>query len=203
MDSKRESLRRAVALLVAGVVYLGLVAATFVSGIDLAADRTMQYIVHFVVIVTAIVYVLFAEAVCRTEEGRERGRMLLVFAALFCVPVVVGRGLGIYAVSAPLPEIWNFYGPVSVSRAIEMISWTLLFPLSMLYLARIFFGRKQRLAGVLCVASAACCLTAFASLISPKPVFTMIGVMGWGVLFLVIIILYMAGLKKTKETPAV
>jgi MFS family permease len=198
MDSSRLQLGRAVALLVTGIVYLALVAATFIFHIDLAADITMQYVIHFVMIIAAVAYLLFAEMICRTEEGRERSGMLLVFASLFCLSVIVGRVLGIYAIAAPLPEIWNFYGEISVSRAIELTAWTLLFPLSVLYLARVFFGKRQRFAGVLCLISAVCCFTAFASLLSPEPVFTMIGVMGWGVLFLVIMVLYMIGLKKAK-----
>lgn len=192
--SVKAQLRRAYALLAFDIAYLALVTATFIFRIDLAADAAIQYILHFVLIAAAIAYALFVEAIHRAAENAD-SRTALMFAALFVVPVIIGRGLGIYALSARMTDIWNFYGPVSVSRAIEVLSWTTLFPLSVLFLAKLFLSSKERLLGVLCILSAACCFAAFASIISPEPLFTMIGVMGWGALFLAIILLYIIRAK--------
>ncbi len=192
----QKSIVRSWVLAVLGVVYLALVAYTFISGIDLAADKTMQYILHVAVLLSAIAYVLFVDAIYGSSEDKTYARPALIFAAGFSVPVLIGRGIGIAAItSAKLyaaDSIFNFYAPVSISMPIEVISWTTLFPLSMLFLGRLFF-KEKRLLGILCFASAICCFIAFLSFFSSSLIFLFIGILGWGILFVLVVIVYLAG----------
>lgn len=199
MESRGMRVRRSSALLALGVIYLALVATTFIYKVDLAADRTFQYLLHVSTIATAIVYIFFAEIIYR-EEGSPSTRMALIFAALFAVPVILGRGIGIYAILALPDSIFNFYADVSVSKTIEVVSWTTLFPISMLSLAGVFFKKRERLLSALCVLSALCCFVAFLSLIFPEAVFTLVGMMGWGVLFVLIVLVYLV--KAVRESEA-
>lgn len=188
---------RAVALLILNLIYLVLVVITFIANIDLAADGNMQYILHITVILSAFAYLLFVEMVYRTENDIINGRLSLIFSSLFTIPVLLGRGIGILVISHnelnTVNNILNFYGNISISRTIEMISWTTLFPLSVLFLARIFYKNKGRIGtilGGLCLLSSICCFIAFMSIISSSSIYVWIGVLGWGGLFLLIIILY-------------
>lgn len=204
MDTERKTaVRRAAALLALGLVYLGLVSATFAAGIDLAADRTMQYVLHAAVAAGAFAYVFFADGVYRAEEAKGPARLALLFAAMFAVPVLIGRAVGTAAVasdelSAVMPYL-NFYAATSVSRPIEMAAWTTLFPVSMLLLARVFAkGRTGKLLAALCVSAAVCCFMAVFSLVSAAAVFVWVGLLGWGVLFTVIVAVYIISRRAAK-----
>jgi hypothetical protein len=195
---------RALVLLAAGVAYLALVASTFIFGIDLAADRIMQYVLHGMIVISVFAWLFFVEMVYRTEADRANGRMALIFAALFTVPVLIGRSIGLAAVSFdalnPPDGVFNFYGSVSVSRTIEVSSWTTLFPLSMVFLAKVFFHKRNRaLLAWTCVLSAVCCFIAFLSVVSTASVFLWIGVLGWGVLFLLVVIIYLCCEARDKK----
>lgn len=194
MQNKNIQVLRTAVLLVLGIVYLALVGATFAYSIDLEAAKSMQYALHITVILTALAYLFFLDHIYHAEEDKVNGRMAFLFGALFAIPVLIGRGIGLAALSNELNninELLNFYAGVSVSRPIEMISWTTLFPFSMLFLAKVFFCRRNRILGILCAISALCCFIAFLSFVSTDSIFTFIGVFGWGVLFTVIILLYL------------
>lgn len=198
-DLRGMQIRRSAALFILGVAYMAVVALMFVLNIDAAANGAFQYAAHIVTMASATAYVLFAEAVYR--EAGERARMAFVFSVMFAVPVMIGRGIGLYAISSGLGDsAFNFYAAASVSRAIEVTSWTTLFPLSMACFAKLFLSSKERLLGVLCAASAACCFIAFLSLVLPDLIFTWIGVLGWGALFLLVVLVYLISrAKKTRE----
>lgn len=172
-------------------MYVALAAASFMPGVSLQTNAVFQCVLHISVIAGAIAYVYFAEMIYRIS-GTE-ARMALIFAVMFAVPVLLGRGAGIYAISnASLAGgALNFYGDVSVSRAVEMLSWTVLFPLSMLGLSRVFYKEKQRLLSVLCALSALFCFAAFPSLMFPGAVFFWLGMLGWGVLFVLAVLVYL------------
>ena len=191
---------RAWVLLVLGIIYLALVMAMFAFGIDLAADKAMQYALHIAVILSAIAYVLFADAIYAAQEDKSDARPALLFAALFAVPVLAARGIGLAVISSDAlfspDSVFNFYAAASVSRAVEMTGWTVLFPLSMLFFSRMFFKARRKLLGWLCLVSAVCCFIAFLSFVSDNLAFLFIGVAGWGVLFLAVIVAYMAGPMK-------
>jgi hypothetical protein len=133
----------------------------------------------------------------RTENDNVNGRMSFVFSCLFTVPIIIGRGLGLFSISQnglnAVYDIFNFYNNISISRTIEIISWTTFFPLSILFLARIFNKSKERadkiLAG-LCMLSSVCCFIGFMTIISSNTVYLWFGLTGWGVLFVLIIIFY-------------
>lgn len=199
MELRSIRIKRSSVLLALGVLYVALAAASFAPGVDLETNGVFQCAVHIAVMAGAIAYVYFAEMIYRVS-GTE-ARMALIFAALFALPVVLGRGIGIYAISnASLAGgALNFYGTVSVSRTIEMLSWTVLFPISMLGLSRVFRNEKQKLLSVLCLLSAVCCFIAFLSLIFPEAaVFTLIGMTGWGVLFVLVVLVYLV--KAVRES---
>lgn len=186
------------ALALIGLVYLVLVAIMFITGADIAADAALQTALHITLILTAVAYVLFADAIYAGQKG-EDARLLLIFAALFAVPVLLGRGIGLaYLQNPAMGDVWNFYGAVSVSRAVEMVSWTVLFPFSMLYLSRLFFKQKSRFLGWAGLFSAVCCFIAFLTFFSDAFVFLFIGLAGWGFLFELIVIVYLIGLLKGK-----
>lgn len=188
---------RAWMLLVLGVLYLVLVMAMFAFGIDLAADKAMQYALHITVILSAIAYLLFADAIYAAQEDKTDARPALLFAALFTVPVLAARGIGLAVISSEAmfspDSVLNFYAAASASRAVEMTGWTVLFPLSMLFFSRLFFKARRKLLAWLCLTSAVCCFIAFLSFVSDNMAFLFIGVAGWGVLFLAVIVAYMAG----------
>jgi small neutral amino acid transporter SnatA (MarC family) len=199
MGKTNQVLRTAV-LFGLGIVYLALVGATFILNIDLVTAKGMQYAVHITVILTAFAYLFFLNDIYRAEEDKTNGKMAFLFGALFAIPLLIGRGIGLAALSNEFSnanEMLNFYAGVSVSRPIEMISWTTLFPFSMLFLAKAFFSRRNRILGILCAISAVCSFIAFLSFVSAKPIFTLIGVFGWGILFTIIILIYL--LKQIKE----
>jgi hypothetical protein len=193
---------RAWALLILGVAYLVLVMATFASAIDLASNRSMQYALHVIVILSAIAYLLFADAIYQSQADKTHARPALLFAALFAVPVLLGRGIGLAAISSQVlfspDSVFNFYAAASISRAVEMTAWTVLFPLSMAFLARLFF-RQWRFLGGLCALSAACCFIAFFSFFSDSLVWLFIGIAGWGVLFIAVIVVYIAARTKLEK----
>jgi hypothetical protein len=193
---KAAGLIRSVILLVLGIVYLALLAVTFASGIELASDKAMQYILHVDVILSAVAYLLFADTIYKAEKDEENGRLALIFAALFAVPILVGRGIGLAAISvselsAP-DSLYNFYAGVSISRTVELVGWTTLFPLSMLFFAKLFFKKRVKYMACLCLLSSVCCFIAFLSIVSSSIIYLFIGVAGWGILFLMVIIAYMS-----------
>ena len=198
----QKSIIRSWVLVILGVVYLALLAATFIFGIDLATDKTMQYMLHVTLILSAFAYVLFVDAIYGSAADKTHARPALVFAAGFSVPVIIGRGIGLAAItSAKLyapDSLFNFYAPVSISMTIEVISWTTLFPLSMLFLGRLFF-KDNRVLGSLCFASAVCCFFAVLSFFSSSMIFLFVGILGWGVLFLLVAIVYLAAKIKEKR----
>ena len=205
-DRRTPGVLRAAALLVLGVLYLLLVASAFIFPVDLASGKAMQYALHAAVILTAPAYVLFADAVYGAEGDRGNGRPALIFAAMFAVPVLAARGVGIAAISfdelySPA-SVLNFYAPVSVTRTVELAAWTTCFPLSMVFLARVFFRQGARVLAWLCALSAACCFAAFPTLASPSLVFLFIGIMGWGVLFLAVAAGYLALLLRRRARKA-
>lgn len=194
MQSKNIQVLRTAVLLVLGIVYLALFGATFALNINLEDCMSMQYALHITVILTAFAYLFFTDLIYRTEEDKTNGRMAFVFGALFTIPVLVGRGIGLAALSNELNninEVLDFYANVSLSRPIEMISWTTLFPFSVLFLAKVFYSEKKIVLSVLCFVSSLCCFIAFLSFVSTDSIFTFIGVFGWGVLFTIIILLYL------------
>jgi hypothetical protein len=183
--------------MVLGILYIALVASTFLFSMDLAADKTMQYVLHIVVILSAFAYLLFADTIYYAEGDRENGRLALIFAAIFTVPILIGRGIGLAVISydelfAP-DSIFNFYAAVSISRTMELVSWTTFFPLSMVFLAKLFLkqGNKSRLLAWLCLLSAICCFIAFMSVLSANIIYLFIGVLGWGILFEAVILVYL------------
>jgi hypothetical protein len=187
----------AVVLLVIDLLYLALVGVTFIAKIDLATNRNMQFILHITVILSAFAYLFFIEMIYRTEKDIVNGRISLIFSCLFTVPILLGRGIGIMSISQNglnmINSIFNFYANVSISRTIELISWTTFFPISVLFLARVFYkikGRIGTILGGLCILSSICCFIAFMSIISSSVIYVWIGVMGWGLLFILIIIFY-------------
>ncbi len=197
----QKSIIRTWVLAVLGVVYLTLIAYTFISGSNLATDKTTQYILHVAVILSAFAYVMFVDAIYASTEDKTHARPALIFAALFSLPVLIGRGIGLAAItSAKLytpDSLFNFYAPASISMTIEVAAWTTLFPLSMLFLGRLFLKERHVLAG-LCFASAVCCFIAFLSFFSSSMVFLFIGITGWGALFLLVVIVYLAGQMKDR-----
>lgn len=201
MELREMRIRRSSVLLTLGVLYVVLAGISFTPVVDLETNAVFQCVLHIAVIAGAIAYVYFAEMIYRVS-GTE-ARMALIFAALFLVPVVLGRGVGIYAISnAPLSGgVLNFYAAVSVSRTVEMLSWTMLFPLSMLGLSRVFYKEKQKLLSILCLLSALCCFAAFLSLIFQDTIFILLGMLGWGALFVLIVFVYLVKAAK-KAVPA-
>ena len=200
-----KGINRTEALLVLGILYLVLVASTFIFAIDLANDKTMQYVLHIAVILSALAYLLFVDTIYAAEGDRENGRPALTFAALFTVPVLIGRGIGLAVISFDelfqASSIFNFYAAVSLSRTVELAAWTTLFPLSMVFLAKLFFrqGNGARGLACLCLLSAICCFIAFMSIVSANLVYLFIGVAGWGFLFVAVIVGYLrVQLKRNK-----
>jgi hypothetical protein len=194
MNNKVNPVLRTVILLVLGIVYLALFGVTFAFNINLEVAKGMQYALHSTVILTAFAYLFFVDFIYSMEEDKTNGKMALIFGALFTIPVLIGRGIGLAALSNEfnsINNILNFYGDVSISRSIEMVSWTTFFPFSILYLAKIFYSKKKRILSILCLISSACCFIAFLSFISPSIIYMLIGVLGWGVLFTIIIIIYL------------
>lgn len=197
---------RTVSLLLLCILYLALVAAMFIFTIDLASDKTMQFVLHITVILSALAYLFFVDMIYGTEGDKENGRLSLIFAALFTVPILIGRGIGITAISfnelyAP-DSLLNFYATVSISRTIELVAWTTFFPLSMLSLAKLFFRRGQaKTLAWLCLLSSICCFIAFMTILSANIIYLFIGVTGWGILFLLIIITYLfMQIRRRKES---
>jgi hypothetical protein len=201
-----KGMSRSIVLLILGVAYLGIVASTFVFHMDLASDKTMQVILHVTVILSAFAYLLFVDAIYSAEKDEANGRLALLFAALFTLPVAVARGIGLLAISNDTlfspTGILNFYASVSVIRTVEIVGWTTFFPMSMLFLAKLFFRKYHKNCGIawLCLLSAACCFVAFLTIVSPNTVILYIGIAGWGVLFLLVVLAYLIRqVKRMKE----
>lgn len=204
LQKKHTGMLRAWGLLILGAAYLVLVMGMFAFGIDLASDKPVQYALHITVILSAVAYLLFADAIYAREEDKRNARPALIFAALFAVPVLIGRCIGITVISTDAifasDSIFNFYAAASVVRPIEMVSWTVLFPLSMVFLSRLFFGKRHGTLGWLCAISAVCCFIAFATFFTDNLLFLFIGVAGWGFLFLAVIIAWIAVTAKQIKT---
>jgi uncharacterized protein involved in response to NO len=113
-----EQMLWTVVLLIFDLLYLALIANTFISGIDLRTDKNMQYIIHIVVILSTLAYLFFVEMIFRTEKDSKSGRLSLIFASLFIIPVLIGRVIGIFCISqfGTVSGIFNFYENISVSR---------------------------------------------------------------------------------------
>ena len=193
-------------LLVLGVAYLILVASTFLFAIDLASNKPMQCVLHITVILSVIAYLLFTDTIYSAEGDQDNGRPALIFAAIFTVPILIGRGIGIAAIAFDqlyaADSLFNFYAAISISRTIELVAWTTFFPLSMVFLAKIFFrqGNKARVLAWLCLLSAICCFIAFMTIASPRLIYLFIGVTGWGILFVAVIAGYlMLQLRRSNE----
>lgn len=187
---------RAAALSALGLVYLALVAATFLFSADLENDAALQAALHVTVIASAVAYTLFADGVYGAHRGDGNARLALVFAALFTVPVLVGRGVGLAAVAFPeigSVRVLNFYAPASASRAAELVAWTSLFPLSMLFLARLCLGEGKKALALVSLLSSVFCFAAFPCLLSAQAVFLYLGLLGWGPLFLLVAVLALFG----------
>jgi hypothetical protein len=188
------------AILVLGIIYLASVAAVFAVPVDLQNDRAMQYLVHITTLLTAFVNIFFVSSICAREGDSSHGRLALLFAALMSIPILLGRGIGIAALSDPglssYDSVLNFYAPTSVTRITEVFSWTVLFPFSMLFLAILFFKKRDKTLPLALTAllSSACCFVGFLSMFYPDSVFLYIGMTGWGVLFFVFALLYLVRL---------
>lgn len=181
-------------LILLGIVYLALVAYIFISRVNLAGDRTLQYLLHPIILSSAITYVLFVDALYERAVDKVNARPALVFAAGFAIPVLIGRCIGLMAISSSAlfttNSLLNFYSSTSISMTIEVAAWTTFFPISMFFLGRLFFP-KNRILGLLCFASSACCLIAFGSFFTTSMVFLLIGIIGWGLLFLLVVTAYL------------
>ncbi len=162
----------------------------------------MQFIIHIVVILSAVIYVFFVKDINHTEHNKNCGKVAYIFSILFSALIFIGRFAGISALltSDPVKSVLNFYGDYSISRNIELLSWTTLFPVSVLFLGVIFIkeGKYGIILSGLCFTSALCCFIAFMCLFSSSFIFFLIGLTGWGALFIMIIIMYIIYRKKRK-----
>ena len=194
---------RAWALLILGIIYLALVGATFAFGISLAVHKPMQIVLHITVILSAIAYLLFADALYAARADKTHARPALLFAALFTVAVIAGRCTGLAALSSGAlftPDgVFNFYAAVSLTRSVEMAGWTVLYPLSMLFFSRMFLKERRKTLAVLSGLSALCCLIAFFCFVSPSMVFLYIGLLGWGPLFLAVVAASLPNFVRQRE----
>ncbi len=193
----------ALVLTVLGAVYLVMLILTFASGINLEGNKAMQYLLHGVVLLTAVSFLLFADQVCAKGNKTIAARLAVIFAALFALLLIIGRGLAVWYISMPVPDpafaVYNFYSSgESVSRTIELLGWTLLYPTSILLLGFVFRGSRTPFhlpLFYLSVASALCCYAAFGLLIAPAfTLFFIVGATGWGLLLEVIVATYLVGL---------
>lgn len=184
----------AVILLLFDLLYLILVGVALTPKMELVSNRGMQYCLHITVILSAFIYSFFVNSIYQTENNKISAKLAFIFSCLFTIPIFIGRIAGIIAISSKesTNNVFNFYGNVSISRNIEIVSWTILFPISVLFLASIFYmkGKIGAVLGGLCLISAICCFIAFMCLFSSNIIFLMIGLLGWGVLFILIIIMY-------------
>jgi hypothetical protein len=197
LDKAKGQIAPTAILLILGIVYMALVTATFAFNIDLANNKIIQYVLHITVILSAFAYLFFIDMIYSTGVDRKNGRLALIFAALFTIPILIGRGIGIAYIGSRDSNIGenilNFYAPISISRSIELLSWTVLYPLSMLFLYRLFRGMNKGAMALawLCLLSSICCFVAFISFFSTNAIYLYIGLLGWGVLFIMVIITYL------------
>ena len=184
----------AVILLVIDFLYLILVGISLITNMDLVTNKNMQYSLHITVILSAIVYLLFVLNIYHDENKKKYGKAAFAFSILFFALVLTGRFTGIITLFSNniTNSVFNFYGNFSISRNIELVAWTTLFPVSVLFLAAVFWkkGKCGTLLSGLCFASAICCFIGFMSFFSSNIIFLMIGITGWGLLFIMIIIMY-------------
>lgn len=198
----RSLLASSLVLLLLGLAYLILLGFIFGSGLNLENNRTVQLITHLVVLLSGFSFLIFADQVCSSVKEVSSARLALTFAALFTLLITLGRSLGIWYIMLPNPDaaysLYNFYAAGdSLPRTIELISWTVFYPFSILFLG--LFLRKSshrfgRALFVLSILSAVCCFIAFMLLIKPDTIFFIIGATGWGLLFELIIAVYFIGL---------
>lgn len=195
----------AVILLVLDLLYLILVGIALISKMDLATNKNMQFSLHITVILSSIVFLLFVFNIYRTENNKKYGKAAFVFSILFFAFVLFCRSAGIITLfsSNIAKSIFNFYGNFSISIKIELVSWTTLFPVSVLFLGAVFWkkGKYGTLLSGLCFVSAICCFIGFMSFFSSNIIFLMIGITGWGTLFIMIIIMYIIYQAKKKDCP--
>ncbi|SDO10032.1 hypothetical protein [Acetanaerobacterium elongatum] len=201
-QNTRSLLASSLVLLLLGLAYLILLGLIFCFGLNLENNRTVQLITHLVVLLSGLAYLIFADQVCGSVKEVPSARLARTFAALFMLLITLGRGLGIWYIMLPSPDaaysLYNLYAAGdSLPRTIELISWTIFYPFSVLFLG--LFLRKSdyrfgRALFVLSILSAVCCFIAFMLLIKPDTIFFIIGATGWGLLFELIIIVYFVGL---------
>lgn len=201
-QNTRGLLAASLVLLLLGLGYLILLGFIFISGLNLENNRPVQLITHIVVLLSGFSYLIFADQVCGSIKQVAFARLALTFAALFTLLITLGRGLGIWYIMLPNPDagysLLNFYASGdSLTRTVELLSWTLFYPFSVLFLG--LFLRKSghrfgRVLLVLSILSAACCFVAFMLLIKPDTIFFIIGATGWGLLFELIILVYFVGI---------
>lgn len=201
----KKDITPTVVLLILDILYLALVSVPLIGGMDLAAHKAMQYALHITVIVSALAIFFFVDRVYAAEEDKRNGGLARIFAALFTLPILIARGIGLAAISDnslyAADSLFNFYAASSIIRPIELMAWTTFFPFTMLFLSKVFFKAKK--AGALawlCLLSALCCFIAFMTILSPHMLFLFIGILGWGILFIPILILYLLRQIKGNKT---
>lgn len=177
-----------------GLLYTVLLVPLFTPGVDPANEHGLQYLLHVSISLTIVAYFFFIYALYRAEKGNEFLKLSLLFAGLSLIPILIGRCLGIAALSynemQPVLHILNFYGEIPVTRTIELIGWTIFFPISLSFLARSYsskVGRSNKVIGGLALASALCCFVGIGIFFTSSMIPLIIGIMGWGMLFLVMI----------------
>jgi hypothetical protein len=202
-NRRTSQITLAVILLIFDLLYLILVGITFIVKMDLVSNKGMQFSLHITVILSTIAYLLFVLSIYRTENNKKCGLTAFIFSVLFSILIFIGRSAGILALfsSDVINNDFNFYGDFSISRNIELFSWTTLFPVSVLFLAIIFLkkGKYGSLLSGLCFASAICCFIAFMCFFSSNIIFLLIGITGWGALFILIIVMYIIDQVKKED----
>ncbi len=200
------------ALAVLGAAYLVMLILIFGTGINVEGNYAMQYLLHGVVLLTAFSFLVFVEQVCAQRKETLAARLAVIFTAMFSLLLIIGRGLAIWVISLPAPAaalaVFNFYASgESVSRTIELLGWTLIYPTAILLLGFVFRGSSHPFRLPLffmSIASSVCCYAAFGLLIAPSyTLFFVVGAVGWGFLFEAIVVAYFIGLLGRQKGTAV
>ena len=185
-------------ILLLGLVYAALLVPLFTPGVDPAKEHSLQYLLHISISLTIIAYFFFVYALYRVEKGNEFIKFSLLFAGLSLTPILIGRCLGIAALAytemQPVLHIFNFYGEIPVTRTIELTGWTIFFPFSLSFLARSYFTKDEKLSkaiGVLALMAALCCFVGVGTFFTSNMIPLIVGIMGWGTLFLIMIATYL------------
>lgn len=211
-NQNKGLLRSSLALAVLGAAYLVMLILVFGAGVNLEGNNAMQYLLHGVVLLTAFSFLVFVERVCAERRETLAARLAVTFASLFALLLIIGRGLAIWVISLPAPDaalaVYNFYASgESVSRTIELLGWTLIYPTAILLLGFVFRGSSHPFRLPLffmSIASSVCCYAAFGLLIAPSyTLFFVVGAVGWGFLFEAIVVAYCIGLLGRQKEIAV